>query len=232
MKTKLFLAAMVFAANCTIANAQVLGGNAVGGLGGSLGVGGARDIGAVGHGTANGAFGADLDTGSLRRQSGEMADRTSTRARSTLNATRDHARTTTRDVARVGRGAVGVAHDQAISGAAKVTSTAASGTRAAFATGHDAMATASTVRPSIDVDGATASDAALGATKSEGDALELPSASMSGEAERSGNAEIANAPAPLDIGGDASAGGSASASKDGAQARGSANGAGEIGIGK
>lgn len=231
MKTKLFLAAVVFVANCSIANAQVLGGNAVGGLGGSLGTGGMRDIGAVGHGTASGAFGADLDTRSLRRQTNEEANRASARTRSTLATTRDRARATTNTAGHVSRRTVSAAHDQAVTGASVAQSAAASGAHAALDVGHDAAATASKAKPSIDIDADTTSSATFDVAKSEGALLDDPSASLSGEAQPDGNARIANTGVPVDIAGDASADGGASASKDGAHARGSANGASEIAIG-
>lgn len=95
MKTKLFLAALILGTS-TIANAQVLGGNVVGGIGGSLGggLGGARDIGVVGKGTANGAFGTDLDTQPLRHSTREMTNRTAQRTRAGVDKARERTRST------------------------------------------------------------------------------------------------------------------------------------------
>src|SRR5262245_23170663 len=97
MNTKYLLGAAIIAVlNCTTLNAQVLGGNAVGGLGGSLGgnLGGTRDIGVMGQGNGHGAFGTDLDTGSLRRTTGDLTHRAKDRTRDTLATTRDHTRST------------------------------------------------------------------------------------------------------------------------------------------
>src|SRR5688500_9954365 len=144
MKTKLFLAAIVFAANCTIANAQVLGGNAVGGIGGSLGggVGGMRDIGATGHGAANGAFGADVDAGSLRRTTGAVAGRASSRTRATLDTTRQRTRSSVNTASDVGHSAVATTRNQAATAAGIAKAGAAWGAHSAVDAGQGAIATA------------------------------------------------------------------------------------------
>ena len=75
MKTNYFIgAALVAALHCATINAQVIGGNAVGGLGGSLGGNMSRGgIDVIGQGSGRGSLGTDLDSGSLRRTSGDLA---------------------------------------------------------------------------------------------------------------------------------------------------------------
>jgi hypothetical protein len=93
MKTNYIVgAALVAMLNCAIANADLLGGS--GSLGGALGgnLNGARDVGLSGHG--NGAFGADLDSRSLRRATSETTDRTKQRTRDTVSATHERAKST------------------------------------------------------------------------------------------------------------------------------------------
>lgn len=93
MKTNYIVgAALVAMLNCAVANADLLGGN--GSLGGGLGgnLHGARDIGLSGHG--NGAFGAEVDTRSLRRTTSDVADRTKQRTRDTVSTTHERAKST------------------------------------------------------------------------------------------------------------------------------------------
>lgn len=91
MKTRFVLigAAMTAALNCAAVNAQVLGGVG-GGLGGALS-GGMRDMSMATRGTLNGSFGADLDTGSLRRTTRDTAGRVTNRVQNTTSNVRDRA---------------------------------------------------------------------------------------------------------------------------------------------
>lgn len=94
MKTYFYIGAAVAAAlGCSTVNAQVLGGNVAGGLGGAMS-GGMRDMSVVTQGRGNGSFGADLDTsshtGTLRRTTSRAADRT----RSTTDNVRGQAQST------------------------------------------------------------------------------------------------------------------------------------------
>ena len=122
MKTKLLVSAVLLAANCAIANAQVLGGNAIGGVGGSLAgsLGGMREIGAAGHGSAQGALGADVGTDSLRRSTNDLAGRAAHRARATAQAKRERARSTVGTVSNASERAVAATqeHTSAAKGAA------------------------------------------------------------------------------------------------------------------
>lgn len=235
MKTKFLMAAVILATNCTIANAQVLGGNAAGSFGGALGVGGVRDIGAVGHGTANGAFDADLHTESLRRRTNEVASRASTRTRATLDKSRSRVRETTDTVGRAGNRAVAATHDQAIHGAMMASSAAAAGKRSAIAASQHSAATVGNATPSLDVDSQLDSQATsmaeLDATKQEGELPAIPNAASSAAFEPASHARLAQPERTVDISGDASAGGNASASTQGAHASGSASGAGEVSLG-
>lgn len=83
MKTRIYIAAVTTALaatlGCSAVNAQILGGNAAGGLGGTLS-GGLRDASVMTQGGADGSFGTDFDAGSsigtLRRTTSSAADRT------------------------------------------------------------------------------------------------------------------------------------------------------------
>lgn len=86
MKTYFYIGAAVAAAlSCSAVNAQVLGGNVAGGLGGAM-QGGLRDTSIMTQG--QGSFGADLDTGS---RIGTLRDTTSGVAGRVKNRTRDTA---------------------------------------------------------------------------------------------------------------------------------------------
>lgn len=88
MKTYFYIGAAVAAAlSCSAVNAQVLGGNVAGGLGGAAS-GGLRDMSVIGHGHGTGAFGADLGTGS---RIGTLRDTTSGVTGRVRNRTRDTA---------------------------------------------------------------------------------------------------------------------------------------------
>ena len=234
MKTKLFLAAMVFAANCTIANAQVLGGSAVGGVGGSLGggLGGSRDIGAMGHGAANGAFGADVGTGSLRRTTGEVAGRASNRTRSTLDSTRARTRSTVNSASEVSQSAATTTRDHAATAASSAQSAATWSARSGIDAGQGTVATANSAKGTADIAGEMGSNANFGATPA---AVEpsAPSPSLSGAVNESAGAQMQGDGDRLPIGtsGDASASGNASASKDEVRANGTASGSGQLTLG-
>ena len=161
MKTKLFLAAMILAASGTIANAQVLGGDISGGVGGALGgslgggLGRTGNIGAAGHGAANGAFGADLDARSLRRTTSDTADRTKRHARSAANATSERTRSTVGSARAASKQAVATTA-QATQATTDVASSTAAKTeidRAAVETAHASAVDASASREGVSARG-------------------------------------------------------------------------------
>lgn len=225
MKTKLLVGAVIFAANCAIANAQVLGGNAVGGVGGSLGggFGGMREIGVAGHGTANGALGADVGTDSLRRSTTDLADRTSNRARSTARGTRERARSTVGTASSASKRAVAATQERTIAAQGAVAAGAEWGASSALDAGRSATTTASTARAatskfsdvSVEPTNAETSDAALSGTidKRAGSVL-----TSDGEESR------------LDANGEFAASADTSASRDGVRASSSATGDGSLAI--
>ena len=93
MKTYFYIGAAVAAAlSCSAVNAQVLGGNVAGGLGGAAS-GGLRDMSVIGQGHGSGAFGADLGTGSrigtLRDTTSDVTGRVRNRTRDTAENVRD-----------------------------------------------------------------------------------------------------------------------------------------------
>ena len=117
MKTKYMLgAAIVVALNCVTANAQVLGGNVAGGLGGTLGggLGGARDVGVMGQGNGHGSLGTELDTGSLRRTTREVASRTTDRTRGAVDASRERTSSTVGAVRDKSAGVVAATSEQGL----------------------------------------------------------------------------------------------------------------------
>jgi hypothetical protein len=93
MKTRTLLMSAAIAAVLNIApvNAQILGGNATGGLGGTLS-GGTRDMSAITRGGANGSFGGELDAGSLSRTTSGVTDRAGNRVHDTAGAARTRTR--------------------------------------------------------------------------------------------------------------------------------------------
>ena len=109
MKTYFYIGAAVAAAlGCSTVNAQVLGGNVAGGLGGAMS-GGLRDMSVITQGRGNGSFGADLDTdshmGTLRRTTSDVAGRT----RNTTENVRGRAQSTVGTVKGKGEAAANVA---------------------------------------------------------------------------------------------------------------------------
>jgi hypothetical protein len=99
MKTRTVILgiAMVAALNCTIAQAQVLGGGVGGALGSNVGgtmSGGMRDVSVLGSGNAGGSLSGDLDTGRLHRTARGAPDRTTDRVRNTTPGVRDRAQST------------------------------------------------------------------------------------------------------------------------------------------
>lgn len=232
MKTRtLFLGAAIAAVlNCTAVNAQVLGGNVAGGLGGTLS-GGMRDTSVLTRG--NGDLGADIDTGGLRRTTRDTMGRTTDRVRDTAGATRNRAEST---VGKVRNKSANVA-----------TSAAANATQSVNTQQLDAAS---------GVTGAAASNvAANGTNVAEGngtsatqvtDAVKSNQPSVSDEAPRSLNVggaldgssssnstlDRAADKAPLSVSHDAegSASGEASASKKGVSAGSSADGRGSADV--
>lgn len=96
MKTrKTFSAAAIVAVMaCSAAHAQVLGGGNVGGaLNGTLG-GGLHDTSVLTNGSASGAFGGELDTGSAIDRARGVTDRTTRRARDAGANVRNHTQST------------------------------------------------------------------------------------------------------------------------------------------
>jgi hypothetical protein len=98
MKTYFYVGAAVAAVlSCSAVNAQVLGGNVAGGLGGAM-QGGLRDTSVMTQGHGNGAFGADLDTGSrigtLRDTSSDVTGRVRNRTRDTAGDVRGRTEST------------------------------------------------------------------------------------------------------------------------------------------
>jgi hypothetical protein len=76
----LIAAAIVAVMGCSAAHAQVLGGNVGGALNGTLG-GGLHDSSVLTNGSASGAFGGELDTGSTFGRARGVADQTTQHAR-------------------------------------------------------------------------------------------------------------------------------------------------------
>jgi hypothetical protein len=219
MNTKYLLgAAIVAVLNCATLNAQVLGGNAVGGLGGSLGgnLGGMRDIGVMGQGNGHGAFGADLDTGSLRRTTGDLTHRATDRTRDTLETTRGRTHSSVNGARDATKHAVGTAAATARNGAQTGASTA-------FSAAHNAEATSKQVD-------ATAKGAASAASSVElDDSIEprtpSPSASIGGALDKSVATDENADSLPLAASSSAAAQGGGSASRDnGVYAQGATDG--------
>ncbi|MBM0103904.1 hypothetical protein JM946_04080 [Steroidobacter sp. S1-65] len=228
MKTRFVLigVAMAAALNCAAVNAQGLGGVS-GGLGGTLS-GSMRDMSMATQGTVNGSFGADLDASSLRRTTGDTADRATNRVRDTTSAVRNRA-----------AGKVGEARDKvgetrqaattATSAAAATAVGAINGVQVEGAAEMAGSATSSASRDGINLAGATqatGSGALNGATlpQSEVPSVE-PAQSGGGEntivpsaPEPSGNEGTAQSSGALDV--SAGANGSASASQSGLAATG------------
>jgi hypothetical protein len=141
MKAKYIVgAAIVAVLNCTTVQAQVLGGGTTGGLSGSLGggLGGSRNLDVMSQGRGHGAFDADLDAGSLRRSSRDVADRTSTRARGSIHDARDRKRS----AASAARSTATSATDQVRGGAEVGTAQAMYATKAAARTAQRVDTTA------------------------------------------------------------------------------------------
>jgi hypothetical protein len=90
MKTRIsFIASVIVAAlNCTLADAQVLGGNVGGAIGGTLS-GGMRDTSVLTRGHAQGAFGSEVDTRSLMRTTRGTAGAVRNRAESAVATSRE-----------------------------------------------------------------------------------------------------------------------------------------------
>ena len=234
MNTKFLLgAAIVAVLNCATLNAQVLGGNAVGSVGGALGghVGGMRDIGVVGQGSGHGAFGADLDTGSLRRTSGDLTHRAKDRTRDTLTSTRDRTRSTVNSARATAERDVGAAAITARSGVEMGASTGQNTIRSAAAASKqiDATATAAASgRSNAELDDSIAKPAALAASHQQlGAALEpqtltqsnetsqrTPNASVAGALNKSVDASANSGRFPVNASGAAAAQGAGSVSRD------------------
>jgi hypothetical protein len=234
MKTKVFLAAVIFAANCTMANAQVLGGSVVGGAGGALGgsFGGVHDIGAGGHGAANGAFGAGLDAGSLRRSTSDVAARASQRTRSTVKAARERTRSTASSARAASEAALAATHESAISAKSAAASDAAWSANSAIDTGRDAT-TANNVQTATHAAGSVASvgrndDLHVDQSKS-GTSAASASAAFDNSA---GTSLTPEAGVPMNATGDAAASGEASAAKEGVRADGKASATGNVALGE
>jgi len=112
MKTYFYVGAAVAAVlSCSAVNAQVLGGNVAGGLGGAM-QGGLRDTSIITQGHGSGAFGADLDTGSrigtLRDTTSDVTGRVKNRTRDTAGNVRGRTESTIGNVKGKGEGAANV----------------------------------------------------------------------------------------------------------------------------
>lgn len=222
MKTYFYVGAAVAAVlGCSAVNAQVLGGNVAGGLGGAM-QGGLRDTSIITQGHGNGAFGADLDTGS---RIGTLRDTTS----GVTGRVRNRARDTAGDV----RGG-------AESGIGKVK---AKGEGAASASANTASDAVTTVRqtegPQLDAMGSLNSAAGFTSREASGSldathqaqAISSPVGAPQVESPAAAPAQPADEAQPLqpikqaEIATDGAANGNASASKRGvnASADGSAN---------
>jgi hypothetical protein len=247
MKTKFMLSAAIVAAlNCATLNAQVIGGGAVGGLGGSVGgrLGGMRDIAVAGQGAGHGSLVADHDARSLRHATGDLTGRATRRARDTVKLTRDRAgstsvlgtktgvATTTRQVNTTANAAANAAADVGVADAATAR--------------HDPKIAARSL-PGVDSNAASelagGGSSALGEMKlpsrqerdEDGRQASLPSPSLEGALSESAIADASGDDKRLSLAtsGDASAQGNAAASKEtGVSARGSAQGSASASLGK
>ena len=99
MKTRMVLSGLALCGLLSgVANAQVLGsGSLGGGLGGAVS-GGMRDMSVLTQGNGQGAFGADLETGALRRSTQSTLERTRDRTREGTARVRDQAATARGDL--------------------------------------------------------------------------------------------------------------------------------------
>ena len=152
VRTKLLTAAILSVLASAGAHAQVLGGNA--GLGGSL-AGGLHNSGAMTHGAANGAFGANVDAESLRQRTRDAAGNTTSRVRGTTDRVRSRAHTQVHDV-RSRTDSVAASAAANASGAASTTA----GTTAVAAGSASSAASANGARASGALQGAAASEIA------------------------------------------------------------------------
>lgn len=150
MKTCFYIGAAVAAVLSTApVNAQVLGGNVAGGLGGTLS-GGMRDMGVITQGSGNGSFGGSLDTGSLHRSTSDITGRATNRVRNTAGTARDRTRS----------GLNGVR--------AKTESAANVATSAAENAAGNATAATQQIDATANVAGSLASDATLAGSEAGG----------------------------------------------------------------
>lgn len=129
MKTYFYVGAAVAAVlSCSAVNAQVLGGNVAGGLGGAM-HGGLRDTSVITQGHGNGAFGADLGTGSrigtLRDTTSDVTGRVRNRTRDTAGGVRGRTESMIGNVKGKGEGAASVTASTASDAVATVRQTEA-----------------------------------------------------------------------------------------------------------
>lgn len=230
MKTYFYIGAAVAGLlSAAAVNAQVLGGNVAGGLGGTLS-GGMRDTSVITQGSGNGSFGGSLDTGSLRRSTTDITGRATSRVHGTTETVRERTRSGLNGTRAKTESAANVATGTAVDAAGNATAA----TRQIDATTNIAgsLASDATVAGS---EASGAFDAAhqqqlLASPVSQSELAPQAALDRSAGVENSATHLTAPVAAMTEGSASGSAQGSTSASKDGASASASAETSGTAGV--
>lgn len=230
MKTYFYIGAAVAGLlSAAAVNAQVLGGNVAGGLGGTLS-GGMRDMNVITQGSGNGSFGGSLDTGSLRRSTTDITGRATSRVHGTTDIARERTRSGLNGARAKTESAANVATGAAVDAAGNATAA----TRQIDAT----TSVAGSLASDATVAGGEASGALDAAHRQQAVVSSVSESQLAPQAASDRSAGVEDSASRLTVPGAAmiegsasgSAQGSTSASKDGASADASAETSGTAGV--